>query len=107
MSENDNGAIGNQLGCGVGGLFGLALLVLDQQFNLLAVDAALGVDILGYQLGGIDRGQAVRGQVTGMSTCHADLDGVGAKGRTGQQRQTHSDHETRKTFHQFLHNVQV
>ena len=78
-------AVGDQLGGGVGRQFGLALVILGHEFDLLAQDAALGVGFLNDELGGIEAGHAVGGKVAGMRALHADLDGV-FRQRRGRER---------------------
>jgi hypothetical protein len=45
---------------------GIADIVFDHQFDLLAQQAAVGIPFLDHQLGGPDARDSVRGQVTGM-----------------------------------------
>lgn len=86
MADHDVDACGNQLGCDVGGDLGLALVVDYHKFNLLAVDAAGGVDFGDDHFGGVLARQAVRGDVAGVRTSDAELDDVSGGGRQRERR---------------------
>jgi hypothetical protein len=72
----------DQLLEGVDRLFLLALLVLDHQLYLVAVDAAGGVDLFDGQLEAVADADAVLGRTAGKRFRHADPD-VGRLGRGG------------------------
>ena len=94
--------VGDQLGRGVGGQFGLTLVVLRHQFDVLAQHAALGVGFFNDDLGGIEAGDAVRGQVAGMGALHADFDGVGGHGRSRNGNAAQRGHEPGHALFHFL-----
>ena len=59
---------------GVDGLGGVALLVVHEGLDLLAVDAAVLVELIEVQLGAVQAGKAVLGVVTRVRAHDADLD---------------------------------
>ena len=68
--------VANKLVVGVGRLGGVALVIHGLELDLLAVDAALGVDLGNGQLEALDLGLAVSGSGTGVGGHGADGDGV-------------------------------
>src|SRR6185312_3209276 len=65
---------------GANGIGGGGVVVVGDDFDLAAIDAALGVDLIGGHLRGL------RDRRTGDRLCfsdHADLDGISSKSRAG------------------------
>ena len=60
------------------------MVVVGDDFDLAAVDATLGVDLVGGHLGGLRDRRA--GDRLGFGN-HADFDGIGGQGLTGSRRQ--------------------
>ena len=75
--------VAGELVVGVGGFGGVALVVHGLELDLLAVDAALGVDLGDRQLEALDLGLAVSGGGTGVGGHGADGDGVAGGLGTG------------------------
>ena len=98
VADDGLDVLGNQLGRRIGGHFRLADVVLDEELHLPAQDAALGVDLLDDHLRGLDRREAVGGEIAAVGAGHAELDRVGGeKGsgetavRNAEQKNTKSD----------------
>lgn len=70
-------------------LFRVASVVVFLGFEHLAVDAALGVDLLNGHFGTDELHVAVLSDRTGLGTCDADLDGIGGKRMAGNPGQNH------------------
>jgi len=90
VADDDVDAFGDEFGRDVGGDFGLALIIDDHQFDLLAIDAALGVDVGHDHFGGLLGRQTVGGQIAGMRTGQTELDGVGGHGGCRESRRKQS-----------------
>ncbi|MNO60167.1 hypothetical protein D3C76_507710 [compost metagenome] len=71
------------------GLFRVAGVVVFLGFEHLAIDAALGVDILDGLLGADELHVAVLGHRAGFRACNPDLDGIGGKRMAGYPCQNH------------------
>ena len=69
------GEAGNSLSC-------IALLIHGDDLQLLAVDAALFVDLLQVQGSAVDNGLTVNGNITGQRSKNAHLDGVAGSSGT-------------------------
>ena len=89
MADDGVHILGNEFGRRIGGDFRLADVVLHEELHLSAQDAPLGVDLLDDHLRGLDRRQAVGGEVSAVRAGHPQLDGVGGKEgsrRNGDQK---------------------
>ena len=75
---------GDQLFGDGGGLGRIALVVLDDEFELLAENAALCVDLIGRDLGAVDDVGTGCGERTRKRFIDADLDGLSLGGTTQQ-----------------------
>ena len=64
-------------------LGGIALLVHGDDLQLLAVDTAVGIDLIQIQGSAVDHGQTVDGNIAGHGAQNADLDGIAGSSRTG------------------------
>ena len=100
MSHDDGHLVAEQLGSGVGGELGLALIVLCDEFNLLAEHAAVGVHLGDNDFRCVQARHTIRGEVTRVGTGNADLDGVFGLSGSGHGRGKHGGgHELEKMFH--------
>ena len=82
IAHQSGDALVHHLGEAVDSLRSITLLILGQDLDLLAIDAAVGVDLLQVQGSAVDNGLAVNGNVAGQGAHHANLDGVtGSSGR--------------------------
>ncbi|MOA39775.1 hypothetical protein D3C78_1615820 [compost metagenome] len=75
------------------------MLVLDHQHELVAVDAARGVDFIGRQLEAVADRYAVLGRAAGQGFRHAQLD----VGRMGSRDDTGSDQRGQQLLGLGLH----
>ena len=73
----------------VDGFFFLALFVFDDQLQLVAIDAARGIDLIGSELEAVADGNAVLRGAARQGLGHTDFDvgGVGAGAKAGGKRQ--------------------
>ena len=76
---------GDQLLGDRGGFGRVALVVLDHELDLLAEHAALGVDLVGGDLGAVDDVGARRGEGAGQRLVDADLDVLRLRGASDQK----------------------
>jgi hypothetical protein len=81
MANHGNDFVACQFGSHVGSNFWLALIVLNDELDLLAIDATFRVYLFDDQLCSIDRWQAIRSQITRMCSCNANFDGGRCKDR--------------------------
>jgi hypothetical protein len=90
----------DQLSGRVGRHFGLADVVLDEELDLPAQNAAPGVDVLDHQLDGLHRRKTIGSKVSAVGTGHADLDRLGGRGRAGQgKNETKYGYSKKKALH--------
>ncbi len=75
MSDDRNDLCAYQLGSDIGCNFWFALIILDNELNLLAIDAALVIVFLDNQLGCIDSRQAIGSQVARVCAGDTNLYG--------------------------------
>ncbi len=76
IAHQSGDALIDQLGEAVDSLSLIALLILGEDLDLLAIDAALFVDLLQVQGSAVDNGLAVNRDITGQRAHDADLDGI-------------------------------
>ena len=100
MAHDHANLVGNQLGGRVGGQFGLALVILGNQFKLTAKHAAVGVNFGNNNLGGIQAGNAVGSQVARVRAGNADFNGIRSHCGRGNR---HAECHCSKPCHTFFH----
>ena len=94
---------GDQLFSDGGGFRRIALVVLDDEFEFLAENAALGVDLIGRDLGAVDDIGAGSGERAREGLVDADLDGLGLGGPAQEgNRQRDRRNNSESPFHVLL-----
>ena len=100
MSHDDGDLVAEQLGGGIGGELGLALIVLCDEFELLTEYAAFGVHFGDNDFRCVQAGYAICGEVARMGAGNANLNGVfGLSGGGHGCGKQGCGHELEKMFH--------
>ena len=91
IAHQSGDALIHHLGKAGDSLRSIALLVHGDDLQLLAVDTAIGIDLLHVQACAVDNSQTVNGSIAGHGAQNTHLDGAagsssGTGGRTGSRR---------------------